>query len=124
MISPTRTLPLELCLLGMPQVRLAGMDLKFGFKKILGILAFLTLEGTTSRSKLVSLFWSDLDEDSARRNLRRELHRLKTKFPQLEGLIVADGEVLKLSTSCSSDVDNFLVALERDDFEVCLKRGR
>ncbi len=121
MISPDNTLSLELRLLGVPNVRLAGTDLKFAFKKILGLIAFLSLEGKTSRSKLASLFWSALDEDSARRNLRRELHRLKTKFPNLEGLIVADGEALRLSTACSTDVDSFQAAFEVADLEHCLE---
>jgi tetratricopeptide (TPR) repeat protein len=43
----------------------------------LGLVAYLALEGSTTRTRLASLFWSENDEDSARRNLRRELHRLR-----------------------------------------------
>jgi DNA-binding SARP family transcriptional activator/predicted ATPase len=46
-------------------------------KKMLGLLAYLALEGPTTRARLADLFWSEIDEASARRNLRVELHRLR-----------------------------------------------
>jgi DNA-binding SARP family transcriptional activator len=74
---PTPKPKLELRLLGVGSVRLDGRELKFATRKLLALLTYLVLEGETPRSKLADLFWSDNFEDDARRNLRRELHRLR-----------------------------------------------
>ena len=67
----------ELRLLGPPELRLDGKKLVLPTRKLLGLLAYLALEGPTSRAKLADLLWSEADEESARGNLRRELHRLR-----------------------------------------------
>jgi DNA-binding SARP family transcriptional activator/chaperonin cofactor prefoldin len=53
------------------------LDLSLATRKAVGLLAFLALEGTTSRSKLADLLWSDMNEDAARNNLRKEVFRLR-----------------------------------------------
>jgi DNA-binding SARP family transcriptional activator len=68
---------LELHLLGAGVIRLDGQELKFMTRKLLGLLAYLALEGETARSKLADLLWSENNDEDARRNLRRELHRLR-----------------------------------------------
>jgi DNA-binding SARP family transcriptional activator len=73
----TTTSSLELSLLGAARVRVNGLDLSFATRKAVGLLAFLALEGTTSRSKLANLLWSDMNEDAARNNLRKEVFRLR-----------------------------------------------
>jgi DNA-binding SARP family transcriptional activator len=115
---------LECRLLGPPLLIVDGREVGGPFKKILGLTAFLALEGPTPRSRLAGLLWSDLDEASARRNLRRELHRLKTKAPELDGRFEAEGEVLRLAAPFSSDAHTFEVALERDDPEAALRAYR
>lgn len=74
---------LSLCLnlFGSPEAWVGERRLELPVKKMWGLLAYLALEGPTSRGKLVSLLWSDLDEESARRNLRLGLHRVKSKTP-------------------------------------------
>lgn len=68
---------LELCLLGTPELCLEGKRLLLPTRKLLALVAYLALEGPTSRARLASLFWSEADEESARGNLRRELNRLR-----------------------------------------------
>ncbi len=68
---------LQLRLFGTGEVRLDGSVLEVGYRKTLALLAFLALEGETARSSLTTLFWSDNTEEAARRNLRRELYRLR-----------------------------------------------
>jgi DNA-binding SARP family transcriptional activator len=111
---------LGLHLLGAPRLECDGFEVKLVLKKVLGLLAYLALEGRSPRSLLVSLFWSNLDEESARRNLRRELHRLKTKVVKLEGRVQALEDDLELQSPFSTDVQAFLEALERDDLEAAL----
>ena len=114
-------LGLKCCLLGTPMFLLDGREITVRFKKVLGLIAYLALEGTTSRLNLVGLLWSDLDESSARRNLRRELHRLGTKNPELHGKIVTEGDFLRLAEPFSSDVQTFEQALKHDDLEMALR---
>jgi DNA-binding SARP family transcriptional activator len=73
----TNTVTLELRLLGPPAIRLAGLEISPPTRKSLALLAYLALEGSQPRGKLADLLWSDLDEDAARKNLRKELFRLR-----------------------------------------------
>ena len=73
----TSTVTLELQLLGPPTIRLAGIEISPPTRKSLALLAYLALEGSQSRGKLADLLWSDLNEDGARKNLRKELFRLR-----------------------------------------------
>lgn len=112
---------LELHLLGPPRLTLDGIEVKLVLKKVLGLMAYLALEGATSRARVVGLFWSNLDEDSARRNLRRELHRLKTKAAKFEGQIETVEDWLHLAQPVPTDVHDFLAAIEREDLEEALR---
>jgi DNA-binding SARP family transcriptional activator len=95
---------LELRVFGSGVVRL-GQELKFATRKLLALLTYLVLEGETSRSKLADLFWSDNTEQEARRNLRRELHRLREMG--LRDRLEANEEQLRLIGKTSSDVQEF-----------------
>ena len=68
---------LELRLFGVGTVTKAGEVIVFATRKALGLLAYLALEGTTTRGKLSALLWSEMPEEAARNNLRKELFRLK-----------------------------------------------
>jgi DNA-binding SARP family transcriptional activator/Tfp pilus assembly protein PilF len=46
-------------------------------RKTVGVLTYLALEGTTTRSKLAGLLWPDSEEATARNNLAQVLRRLK-----------------------------------------------
>ena len=46
-------------------------------RKSAGLLAYLTIEGKTSRSQLAALLWPEAREDIARNNLAQTLRRLK-----------------------------------------------
>jgi len=52
----------------------AGQDLE---PKDALLLAYLAIEGPTSRARLASLLWPDVDDERARGNLRQRLLRLK-----------------------------------------------
>src|SRR4029453_10047444 len=69
---------LELTLLGSPDVRLDGQPLT-GFRsvKAQALLYYLAVSGRgQSRSVLAGLFWGEMDEHYARRNLNRTLSNL------------------------------------------------
>ncbi len=67
----------RLRLLGVPAVEQAGATLGLPTRKLLGLLAYLVIEGPTPRGRLAGLFWTEQNEETARGHLRRELNRLR-----------------------------------------------
>ncbi|MCE7988371.1 MAG: hypothetical protein DYG89_45005 [Caldilinea sp. CFX5] len=69
---------LELALLGNPELRLAGQPLaRFRSAKVYALLYYLAVTRRTQpRTVLAGLFWGDVDEYYARRNLNRTLSDL------------------------------------------------
>jgi len=62
-------------------------------RKIAGVLAYLSLEGPTTRSKLAGLLWPESPESTARNNLAQALRRLR----QAAGAeLVIGGDTLEL----------------------------
>ena len=73
----TRALPLRLHLLASPRLLRDGQPVHVGSRKALAILAWLALERTSTRARLTDLLWPEADAAAGRRNLRRELFRLR-----------------------------------------------
>ncbi len=108
---------LRLRLLGAPVVELAGRPLALPTRKLLGLLAYLALEGPTSRGKLAGLFWSEQDEATARGNLRRELNRLR--HTPIAPLLQTDRDLLQLGP-VQTDVAAFRAHLQEGELEPAL----
>lgn len=70
-------------------------------RKAMLLLALLALDGAQAREALAVLLWPDQDPPSARRNLRRELFRLR----QL-GVAFDDGDPLRLALSTTLEVSD------------------
>ncbi|MEP7301106.1 MAG: AAA family ATPase [Caldimonas sp.] len=68
---------LQLHLLDQPRLLRDGQAVHVGSRKALAILALLALDGGTTRARLTALLWADADAAAGRRNLRRELFRLR-----------------------------------------------
>ncbi len=92
-------------LFGAPRVLRGRCLLKLPARKSLAILACLALEGRLTRAKLATRLWGDLDGEAARRNLRRELHRLRESG--LEGAVRSDADQLLLAPGISVDAIEF-----------------
>ncbi len=97
------------------QLRILGATSLFGEaqtlhpeRKMMGILAYLALEGATHRSKLAGLLWPDADEKTARNNLAQVLRRFKKTTDN--ALVLGEGsEVLSLPSDVESDAATFKV---------------
>lgn len=99
-------------LFGAPRVLHRGAPLHFGSRKALTILALLALDGSATRERLAALLWPEAYASAARRNLRRDLFRLRDlQLPLQEH---ADGH-LALAEGWRIDVLQFRAALTRDD---------
>ena len=95
-------------LIGNANLQGANIALKLE-RKTAGVLAYLALEGETTRSKLAGLLWSDAIEDRARANLRQCLYRLKQN---LGTEILSNNDPVKLEQHVSVDA----VQLESSSF--------
>ncbi len=103
----------SLLLLGPPELRLAGQCVPLTMKKAWALLVALACDGRSPRVRLAALLWPALDEAAARRNLRRELARLRESKP--DGLVHAEGDWLDLHQGVSTDLRLFEVALRAGD---------
>jgi DNA-binding SARP family transcriptional activator len=113
--------PSELELFGPPRLLREGVAVHVGARKALALLSLLALESNLSRDRLAALLWPDVDTAAARRNLRRELFRLRELGCVLhEG---ADG-ALTLDAAMAVDVLGFRVALQAGDDAAALKLAR
>lgn len=70
-------LALTLQLHGPPQLQRDGVALHLGSRKALALLVLLALGGAGRREALATLLWPQQDAAGARRNLRREVFRLR-----------------------------------------------
>lgn len=105
----------ELRLLGAPSlIRSDGREVR-PERKTLGLLAYLALEGPTSRARLVELLWPDTPLGAARNNLVHLLRRAKTTFGTA---LVEGGDKLALADVLAVDARTLLC--EPDEGEVPL----
>ncbi|GIW34847.1 BTAD domain-containing putative transcriptional regulator [Meiothermus sp.] len=97
--APTTRGRLEL--LGVPVLQIQTRQLRPVERKTAGILAYLTLEGPTSRSKLAGLLWPESSEATARNNLAQALRRLKqaTGFELVRGADVLELQGLEVDVA-------------------------
>ncbi|MCE9659209.1 MAG: AAA family ATPase [Burkholderiales bacterium] len=96
----------HVALFGVPRVLQGEREVHLPVRKTLALFVYLSIEGRSPRARLAELFWGGLDEATARRNLRRALHRLRAAG--LGGALSADDDSVGLA-----GVDNDLEAFRR-----------
>jgi DNA-binding SARP family transcriptional activator len=101
---------LALHLLGPLALRRDGLDLPLPVRKTAALLVLLALGGPAPRPRLAAMLWPELDESTGRRNLRRELVRLRDRgAPEA---VRADGDRLQLAPGVELDTLAFNAALK------------
>lgn len=95
-------------LLGVARADHQGRELRFPDRKCVALLAVLALEGPTTRARIATLLWDEQSDTDARRNLRRELHRLRDAG--FEALLASEGDALALRDTVEQDVARFRAA--------------
>ncbi len=68
---------IDLRVLGGFRLEIDGHTLEIGARKNKALIALLALEGPCSRERLAELLWGEFGEFGARKNLRKNLHRLR-----------------------------------------------
>lgn len=71
---------------GAPRLRCGDRVVRLGSRKALALALVLALDGEQRRERLLALLWPDVEVAAARRNLRRDLFRLREA-----GVDIADG---------------------------------
>ncbi|MEO8525217.1 MAG: AAA family ATPase [Caldimonas sp.] len=96
--------PLHLMLAGGAVVRRGDGALKSLSPIDAALLAFVAIEGSTSRERLLQLLWPEHEPESARNVLRQRLFRLRRS---LDADVVAQGgELLALAPGVTHDLDD------------------
>ena len=114
-----RGLMLEITLFGRVALRVNTEPVLMPTRKAVALIAYLALEGETSRSQLAALFWADLHPDDARRNLRQELYRISNT--QLGLHLELLSETIRLREPFSSDASRFRQAIQSSNPEAALE---
>jgi DNA-binding SARP family transcriptional activator len=102
---------LELSMLGPLRVLLGGQPLNLSIRKTQALLLLLALDGPAPRAQVCSMLWPDLPEATARRNLRRELARLRECGAS--DAVVVDGDLLRPALHLHTDLQRAEQALAR-----------
>ncbi|MDO9072920.1 MAG: BTAD domain-containing putative transcriptional regulator, partial [Rubrivivax sp.] len=100
---------LSLSLLGRPVLVADGRPVSLTIRKTWALLLLLALDGAAPRPRVCAVLWPGLDESTSRRNLRRELARLREAG--VPALLRADGDFLELHAAVALDTQQFDVAV-------------
>lgn len=69
---------LKVKLLGNPIVQLNNDKITFPYKKSEALFYYVCINKKVSRLEAINMFWSDLNEETAKKNLRDALYKIKT----------------------------------------------
>lgn len=102
---------LALHLLGPVALLHSGRAVALPIRKTQALLTLVALSGPIARERVAAWLWPDLDSSVGRRNLRRELARLRESGAA--ACVRADGDFLVLADDVTCDVRQFEAAVER-----------
>jgi DNA-binding SARP family transcriptional activator len=72
--------PIKVQLFGTPAVYADGAKVFFPFRKAEALFYYLVVNRQASRDELVNILWGELTEETARKNLRNALYKIKKAF--------------------------------------------
>jgi len=113
---------LRLRLIGRPALLSGEATLRLPTRKTLALLAVLALSvQRQGRGAIAALLWPRLDAAAGRRNLRRELHRLRAAG--LAAAVADDGDTLVLGSAVEVDARAFRAACAGGDSAAAAECG-
>lgn len=95
---------IKLNLLGKPNIEIDGKAVDVSLKKSEAILYYIGVQKRVTRSELVTLIWADTDEQTAKKNLRNSLYRLK-KDLDLDIFHCPNKNIIELDETLSLKLD-------------------
>jgi len=112
---------IDLLVFGPLRLQRDGQPLALGTRKVQALLLLLALDGGSTRERLCALLWPALDEPAARRNLRRELARVR-EAGAAEAIAVV-GDHLRPGPALHCDLLQAEAALARGEHAAALAAG-
>jgi len=109
---------LRLQLLGMPRLLVGDRELRFPDRRCVALLAVVASDGSVTRERIATLLWDAEGDTDARRNLRRELHRMRDAG--LDGVLDSSGPTLALQPDVDLDIAAFQRACASGDAPAAL----
>lgn len=88
-------------------------------KKTAAIVAYLAVEGTTSRSRIAGLLWPESKEATARNNLAQAIRRLRTA----SGASLIEGDESIELKGATTDVSDLLISVHEGRFAEAAELG-
>lgn len=105
-------------LLGTPKISCDGFQITFPFRKVEALFYYLLVKGQATRDELVNLLWAEMDENTAKKNLRNAIYMLKKIF---NGDVILSPKrallILNQNVLWETDLDMFLKGKD----EECIK---
>jgi len=118
MLSDFTKNTLSVHLIGSPFVEWNGEPLSIARRSVRAIFYYLAAQtAPVSRARLCLLFWPDIPETNARRNLTRLLTHLRAELPSSDILVPRDGTVFLDQTGVWCDVHEFRKLAAEPDTE-------
>jgi DNA-binding SARP family transcriptional activator len=103
--------PLDLALLGPPEVRRHEQLVSFATRKALALLLYLAVEGGRHpREKITDLFWPASDSEHGRAALRRTLVLLRRALPDADDYLLAERDRLGFNPESNFKLDLHVLA--------------
>lgn len=98
--------PLEIRLLGSPEVIFDQQTLSFSTKKALALLIYLVVEGGLhSRDRLMALLWPERPTEKANTTLRTTLSRLRRSLKPAGDFLISEGGKVGFDFAKPNDID-------------------
>lgn len=94
----------KLKLFGVPKIILNEEAVEFPFKKAEAIFFYLAIQKRVTRDELVNLFWSELNEGTAKKNLRNALYQIKKTLGE-EVLYTPKRSIVEISSQVDLKID-------------------
>lgn len=90
-------------LLGNPSVKLNNNKITFPYKKAEALFYYVCINKKVSREEAINIFWSDSNEETARKNLRDAIYKIKTSTN--ENIFSPSKSVIEFSNEFIIEID-------------------
>lgn len=97
---------LSVKLLGSPTVKFNNSKITFPYKKSEALFYYVCVNKKVSRDEAINIFWADSNEETARKNLRDALYKIKTSIN--ENVFASSKSVIEFSDDfiVETDIEN------------------
>lgn len=107
-------------LFNIPVVKKDKEPIAFPFKKAEALFYYLVVNRQATRDELVNLLWGEVDEETARKNLRHAMYKIRKTF-DMDIIISPQKSIVMLNPDIEIDVD--IEKFQNDDESIAVYTG-